>query len=131
MTPMEQRAAEPLDGIAAQLEAIMADGYPDTLVSTKLALALVRYAMAHRAATVADLDETKEAMLSNDAARELRYARREAPKRGGYIWEAARIGYEAGAFKDPTLDELLTLGFLKPHPDPTKGWIPATPSQGA
>lgn len=62
-------------------------------------------------------------ILSPRAQAELNLARREASKRGGYIWEGARPAFEAGNYKDDELSELLAIGAIKPHPDPTKGWI--------
>lgn len=64
-------------------------------------------------------------VLSPAAQRELDYARREAPMRGGYIWEGARIAYEAGEYQDAELTEMLAIGALTPHPDPTKGYVPS------
>ncbi len=65
----------------------------------------------------------KKPILSPSAQRELDFARKAAPSRGGYIWEGARIGYDAGNYKDDTLRELLACGALQPHPDPAKGWV--------
>ena len=59
------------------------------------------------------------------ALAELAYAAEHAPKRGGYIWESARIAYDAGKSIDPTLVELLNVGALVPHLDKTKGWVVA------
>ena len=64
-------------------------------------------------------------ILSVRAWEDLQYARREAPRRGGYIWEGARIGYEAGDYHSSTFDELLACGALTPHRDPAKGWVPS------
>ena len=63
-------------------------------------------------------------LLSPEAAWELEYAREKSPLRGGYIWAGARPKYEAGEYQDTVLDELLAGGFLRPHADPGKGWIP-------
>lgn len=73
--------------------------------------------------------------LSPEAQRELAYARREAPKRGGYIWEGARtaMGLPASSSYpgDQVLGELLAAGLLVPHKDPTKGWVPVPASKPA
>jgi hypothetical protein len=60
-------------------------------------------------------------VLSPTAQLELDYAKREAPKRGGFIWEGAREAYEAGTYKDEVLDELLAAGAIVAHP--LKGWM--------
>lgn len=62
-------------------------------------------------------------ILSRRAQADLDFMRREAPNRGGYMWEGARVAYEAGTYKDPGLDELLSVGAIKPHADPKKGWV--------
>jgi hypothetical protein len=64
--------------------------------------------------------------LSERALRELQYMKREAPKRGGFMYEGARLAYEAGEYRDETLTELLEVGAIKPHPDPNKGWVVAS-----
>lgn len=55
---------------------------------------------------------------------ELRYMQREAPGRGGYMYEAARHAFEAGKYRDDALTKLLSCGAIYPHPDPNKGWVP-------
>ena len=61
--------------------------------------------------------------LSASAKDDLEYARNNAGRRGGYIWEAARTAYEEGTHQDNNLKELLESGFLRPHPDPLKGYV--------
>ncbi len=54
---------------------------------------------------------------------------KEAPKRGGYMFEGVRPRFERGEVHDPEIAELLRLGWIVPHADPTKGWVPlATPA---
>jgi hypothetical protein len=48
---------------------------------------------------------------------------REAPKRGGFMFEGARPAYEAGTYKDAELRELLDAGLIALHPDPKKGFV--------
>lgn len=73
--------------------------------------------------------------LSPEAQRELAYARREAPKRGGYIWEGARTAMggllpaSSSYSGDQVLGELLAAGLLVPHEDPTKGRVPVPASK--
>ena len=62
-------------------------------------------------------------ILSNDAALTLEYMRRNAPRRGGFMYEGARPAYEAGTYIEPDFDELLAAGAIAPHLDPTKGFI--------
>jgi len=62
-------------------------------------------------------------ILSPDAMDTLAYMKKEAPRRGGYMYEGARPAYESGAYKDSVLDELLSFGAIKPHDDPKKGWV--------
>jgi hypothetical protein len=62
-------------------------------------------------------------LLSRDAEMRLEYMRREAPKRGGFMYEGAREAYEKGEYRDRELDELLAVGAIEPHPDPRKGWV--------
>lgn len=62
-------------------------------------------------------------LLSPEAQVELDYARTAAAARGGYIWEGARPGFEDGSYPDKTLSELIAVGALVVHPDPTKGYI--------
>ena len=64
--------------------------------------------------------------VSPSAERALIYMRREAPKRGGYMYEGARPKYETGEYKDKDLDELLAANLIAPHPDPNKGWVVVT-----
>lgn len=52
------------------------------------------------------------------------YMLRHCPERGGYMFEGARPAYESGKYKDAVIDELLRLGWIVPHADPTKGWVP-------
>jgi hypothetical protein len=47
-----------------------------------------------------------------------------AQERGGFIWEGARPAYERGEYVDHDIAEMLGRGWLVPHPDPKKGWIP-------
>lgn len=54
-----------------------------------------------------------------------RFMLREAPKRGGFMWEGCRPAYERGEYRDDVLDELLAAGVIAPHPDPNKGWMVA------
>jgi hypothetical protein len=61
--------------------------------------------------------------LSADAVATLNWMRQHAPRRGGFMYEGARPAYEAGTYRDPELDELLSVGAIKPHPDPNKGWV--------
>lgn len=61
-------------------------------------------------------------ILSEEAARTLRYMRENAPRRGGYMFEGARKAYDAGE-KDSDIVELLEIGAIEPHEDPTKGWV--------
>lgn len=65
------------------------------------------------------------ALLSPRAAATLAYMQREAPRRGGFMFEAARPAYEAGAYRDEELDQLLATGAIEPHADPNKGWVVA------
>ena len=62
-------------------------------------------------------------IISKEAELTLNYMRREAPKRGGFMYEGARPDYENGTYKDHELDELLEAGAIAPHDDPSKGWI--------
>jgi len=64
--------------------------------------------------------------LSMRAAQTLAYMKREATKRGGYIFEGARPAYEAGTYRDAELSELLSAGLIAPHHDPAKGWVVLT-----
>ena len=52
---------------------------------------------------------------------------RYCPDRGGYMFEGALPAYERGEYKDAALDELLRRGWIKPHDDPDKGWVPVVP----
>lgn len=62
-------------------------------------------------------------LLSAKAAATLEYMRREAPRRGGYMFECARPAYEAGTYRDSEIEQLLACGSIKPHDDPSKGWV--------
>lgn len=62
-------------------------------------------------------------ILSPQAEATLNYMRREAPRRGGYIFEGARIAYETGCYRDDEIAQLLSAGAIEPHPDPNKGWV--------
>lgn len=62
-------------------------------------------------------------LLSDSATRTLAYMKREAPRRGGYMFEGARPAYERGEYYDKDLAELLSVGAIKPHDDPAKGWV--------
>lgn len=62
-------------------------------------------------------------ILSPKAEATLNFMRREAPKRGGFMFEGARSSYEAGRYKDEELDQLLAAGAIEPHPDPNRGWV--------
>jgi len=62
-------------------------------------------------------------MLSERAALTLEYMRKHAPQRGGYMFEGARVAYDAGRYQDSELDELLAAGAIEPHDDPKKGWV--------
>lgn len=74
-------------------------------------------------ATVHRCPHCGKAILSPKAHAELDHARKVAPQRGGYIWEGARPHYETGQYQDAVVRELLAVGAIEPHPDPTKGWI--------
>jgi hypothetical protein len=65
------------------------------------------------------------ALLSPKADQTLAYMRREAPKRGGFMFEGARPAYENGTYHDSEIDLLLACGAIRPHADPTKGWVVA------
>lgn len=62
-------------------------------------------------------------LLSRKALGVLNYMKREAPKRGGYMFEGARPPYEQGTYLDAELKELLSLQAIAPHSDPAKGWV--------
>jgi len=64
--------------------------------------------------------------ISLRAASTLEYMRKEAPKRGGYMFEGARPSFENGTYKDSELSELLAARLILPHPDPKKGWVVTT-----
>ena len=55
---------------------------------------------------------------------ELRYMQREAPGRGGYMYEIARPAFEQGKYRDAAIAHLLSCGAIYPHQDPNKGWVP-------
>lgn len=61
-------------------------------------------------------------ILSPRALGELNFARDTCRTRG-FIWEGARLSYEAGTYRDAEIAELLAVGAIAPHPDPSKGWI--------
>jgi hypothetical protein len=61
-------------------------------------------------------------ILSRDAERTLEFMRREAPKRGGFMYEGARVAWDKGEYCDRELEELLAAGAIEPHTDPLKGW---------
>jgi hypothetical protein len=52
------------------------------------------------------------------------YMMRTARHRGGYIFEGARPAFESGEYQDSGIAALLRLGWIVPHPDPAKGWVP-------
>jgi hypothetical protein len=56
-----------------------------------------------------------------------RYMVRECPSRGGFMFEGLRPRYESGECKDEVISYLLHRGWIKPHPDPQKGWVPVIP----
>lgn len=49
--------------------------------------------------------------------------RKNAPRRGGFMFERARPAYESGEYRDADLADLLSVGAIKPHADPNKGWV--------
>jgi hypothetical protein len=49
---------------------------------------------------------------------------RRCQSRGGYMFEGARPAFERGEYRDPEIAELLRRGWIKPHQDPDKGWVP-------
>jgi hypothetical protein len=51
--------------------------------------------------------------------------KKEAPRRGGFMFEAARPAFESGKYRDSILSELLHAGAIEPHQDPNKGWVVA------
>lgn len=63
--------------------------------------------------------------FENTLRREFAYICENAPARGGHIYEGARPAFEAGEYHDAYLREMLDRGWIKPHPDPDKGWIVA------
>ena len=62
-------------------------------------------------------------MLSRKSQVQLNYMRRMAPARGGFMYEGARVAYDAGEYKDDEIAEMLSAGVIKPHDDPKKGWV--------
>ena len=38
--------------------------------------------------------------------------------------KAASIAFERGEYRDEAIAELLRRGWIRPHADPTKGWVP-------
>lgn len=69
-------------------------------------------------------------MLSRSAEIELEYMWLNAPKRGGYMYEAARPAFESGEYQNAVLQELLDAGAIRPHPDPMNGWVPVASIRG-
>ena len=63
--------------------------------------------------------------ISDRARSTLRYMIKECPRRGGFMFEGARPGFEAGTYRDTEIEELLRVGAIKPHADPAKGWVVA------
>lgn len=61
--------------------------------------------------------------VSKRAAAEYFYMRREAPKRGGFMYEGARPAFERGEYEDRELEELLAAGLIALHPNPKKGFV--------
>ena len=61
--------------------------------------------------------------ISQSAQETLKYMRREAPKRGGFMFGGARPAFEDGSYMDEDIRELLDAGYIAPHNDPRKGWI--------
>lgn len=66
---------------------------------------------------------SNEGHLSKEAQLTLDYMRRNAERRGGFMYEGARPAYERGEYRDSALDELLRVGAIEPHSDPSKGWV--------
>ena len=62
-------------------------------------------------------------ILSRKAELTLSYMRREAPKRGGYMFEGARPSFEAGIYHAADITALLEADAIEPHADPNKGWV--------
>lgn len=69
--------------------------------------------------------------ISASAARTLEFMKKECPGRGGYMFEGARLAYEAGTYRDAEITELLSHGLIAPHPDPTKGWVVVEPTSSS
>lgn len=67
----------------------------------------------------------EDGVLSRRAQETLAYMRRNAPRRGGFMFECARVAFDAGKYHDAEIDELLRTGAIKPHPDPKRGWVVA------
>jgi hypothetical protein len=61
--------------------------------------------------------------LSKEARLTFEYMLRQAPRRGGYMFEGARPDFESGKYQDNEISELLNAGLIEPHADPAKGWI--------
>lgn len=61
--------------------------------------------------------------ISDRAGLTLAYMQKEAPKRGGYMFEGARPSFEKGTYHDADISELLKHGLIAPHEDPAKGWV--------
>lgn len=62
-------------------------------------------------------------LLSPKAEVTLSYMRREAPLRGGYMFEGARSAYESGRYHDHEIAQLLSCGAIEPHANSAKGWV--------
>ncbi len=53
-----------------------------------------------------------------------------AAERGGYMFEGLRPRFERGEVHDAEIAELLRLGWIVPHANPMKGWVPVPKSPG-
>lgn len=67
--------------------------------------------------------QVNQPVLSKTAARTLAYMKKEAPDRGGFMFEVARKAYDIGTYHDAEITELLSRGLIAPHTDPAKGWV--------
>lgn len=70
-------------------------------------------------------------VMSQQATWEYQFMIKEAPKRGGIMWEGCRPAYDRGEYQDAILDELLAAGAIARHPDPNKGFVPVRPGVAA